>query len=61
MMSAATTCTATVPSFTTPVCVTTDQAHTYGAQCAVSGTTLTVTSGTSNSDVWTFVVGGNPN
>jgi len=52
-----TTCTATLTStVTSPICTVTDKSHTYTGQCSVSGTTVTVTSGTSNTDVWNIMV-----
>ena len=36
-------------------CVCNSISHTYTAQCAISSTTATITSGTSNSDVWSCI------
>ena len=35
-------------------CIATDTAHTYSSQCAISASTITITSGTSNSDTWAY-------
>lgn len=54
VFSSSTTATATVESGSFG-CVCVSSAHTYTAQCAIASTTLTVTSGTSNSDIWNCV------
>jgi len=63
-MSSATTCTVTLSaSYTTPVCVATEQTTgtVIAAACSVSSTTATVTAASSNSATWGVMVFGNPN
>jgi hypothetical protein len=64
-MAAGTSCTITIAhTYTTPVCIATQQATTLtGASvgCTVSGTTVTVTSSIANSEVWGAIVFGDPN
>lgn len=50
-MAAGTTCTITVVSGASK-CIATDQGGTIAGQCAISGTTLTVTAASSNSSTW---------
>ncbi|MDR3725016.1 MAG: hypothetical protein P4K83_11075 [Terracidiphilus sp.] len=61
-MAAATSCTLTVThSYTTPICVATVQGTTpVAGSCRVSGTTVTVTAASSNSQVWGVLIFGNP-
>jgi hypothetical protein len=63
-MSAATTCTFSItPTYKTPICIATQQATgtVIAAECSVSGTTVTVTAASSNSNTWAALVMGNPN
>jgi hypothetical protein len=63
-MSTATTCTFVVAaSFTTsPVCITNVQGSTaIAGSCALSGSTVTITAASSNSQTWGAVLIGNPN
>ena len=63
-MSSATSCTATIGTAysSAPVCVATVQGATpIAGSCGVSGTTVTVTAGSSNSATWGFILIGNPN
>lgn len=64
-MAAATSCTFTLGhTYTTPVCLVTQQSATLtgGASgCTVSGTTVTITAATANSETWGAFVFGNPN
>jgi hypothetical protein len=64
-MSAGTTCTITLGhTYTTPVCIATEQgtsATVIAAACGVSGTTVTITAATSNSATWGALVFGDPN
>lgn len=65
-MSTGTTCTITIGhTYTTPVCIVTLQnaaatADATGHSCSVSGTTVTITAGTTNSATWGAFVFGNP-
>ena len=60
-----TSCTITIAhTYTTPVCIATQQSGTLtGAAvgCTVSGTTVTVTAAVSNTETWGALVFGNPN
>jgi hypothetical protein len=64
-MAAATSCTITIAhTYTTPVCIVTQQSATLtggAAGCTVSGTTVTITAATLNSETWGALVFGNPN
>lgn len=64
-MAAATNCTITLShTYTTPVCIVTQQSATLtggAAGCTVSGTTVTITAATLNSEVWGAWVFGDPN
>lgn len=64
-MSTSTSCTITIShTYTTPVCITTQQSATLtggAAGCTVSGTTVTITSAVANSETWGAFVFGNPN
>lgn len=65
-MSAATTCTITmtVAYTSAPLCFptpTTSPATAVAGSCALSGTTLTITAGASNSLTWNALLIGNPN
>lgn len=64
-MASGTSCTITIAhSYTTPVCIVTQQSATLtgGATgCTVSGTTVTITAATANSETWGALVFGNPN
>ena len=64
-MSAGTSCTITLGhTYTTPVCIVTQQSATLtggAAGCTVSGTTTTITAATANSETWGAFVFGNPN
>lgn len=53
-MSAGTSCTSTITYGSH--CVTSDTGGTIAGQCAISGTTLTVTAATSNSSTWAWVI-----
>jgi hypothetical protein len=63
-MVSATSCTITINhSYTTPVCIATQQSATLtgvSVGCTVSGTTVTITATTSNSETWGALVFGNP-
>jgi hypothetical protein len=64
-MVAGTSCTITIGhSYTTPVCIATQQSATLtggAVGCTVSGTTVTITSAVINSETWGAFVFGNPN
>jgi hypothetical protein len=64
-MSSGTSCTITLGhTYTTPVCIVTQQSGTLTGGvvgCTVSGTTVTITAATSNSEAWGAFVFGNPN
>jgi len=64
-MSTSTSCTITLGhTFTTPVCIATQQSATLtggSVGCTVSGTTVTITSAVANSETWGALVFGNPN
>jgi hypothetical protein len=64
-MSTSTSCTITLAySYTTPVCIVTQQSATLtggAAGCTVSGTTATITAAVANSETWGALVFGNPN
>ena len=64
-MSSSTSCTITVGhTYTTPVCIVTQQSATLtgaASGCTVSGTTVTITSAVANSETWGALVFGNPN
>lgn len=64
-MAAGTSCTITLGhTYTTPVCVATQQSATLtggSVGCTVSGTTATITSAVANSETWGAFVFGNPN
>jgi hypothetical protein len=63
-MSTSTSCTITLGhTYTTPVCIVTQQSATLtggAAGCTVSGTTVTITSAVANSETWGAWVFGNP-
>lgn len=62
-MSAGTSCTVTLSAaFTTPVCLAIEQGTgtVVAAECSVSGTTVTVTAASSNSETWGVLIFGNP-
>ena len=60
-----TSCTITIGhTYTTPVCIVTQQSATLTGTysgCTVSGTTVTITAGVTNTEVWGAFVFGNPN
>lgn len=60
-----TSCTITIAhTYTTPVCIATQQSATLtggAAGCTVSGTTVTITATVSNTETWGALVFGNPN
>jgi len=65
-MATSTTCTVILAgAYVTPVCMATLQGTgavtVIAAECSVSGTTVTVTAASSNSDTWGVFVFGNPN
>lgn len=64
-MSSSTSCTITIGhTYTTPVCIATQQSATLtggAVGCTVSGTTVTITATTANSETWGAFVFGNPN
>jgi len=64
VMSSSTSCTLTIGyTYTTPVCLVTQQSATLtggAAGCTVSGTTVTVTAAVANSETWGILVFGNP-
>jgi hypothetical protein len=64
-MSAGTTCTWTLNSsyHSTPICIATQQATStvIAGECSISGTTVTITAASSNSNTWGAMVVGNPN
>jgi hypothetical protein len=64
-MSTSTSCTITLGhTYTTPVCIVTQQSATLtggAAGCTVSGTTVTITAAVANSETWGAFVFGNPN
>ena len=64
-MASTTSCTITIgATYTHPVCIATQQSATLtgGATgCTVSGTTVTITAATANSETWGAFVFGNPN
>lgn len=64
-MSTSTTCTLTLAhTYSTPACVSSEQgtgATVFGSRCSVSGTSVTVTASSSNSQTWGVFVFGNPN
>jgi hypothetical protein len=63
-MVSATSCTFTIAaSYATPICQATLQGTgaVIAGECSVSGTTVTITAATSNSDTWAAWVVGNPN
>ncbi len=64
-MSSSVTCSATITaSYTTPMCIASAQGLSAAAavhSCSVSGSTVTVTAGSENSQTWAFFVFGNPN
>ena len=63
-MVSATSCTITIAhTYTTPVCIVTQQSATLtggAVGCTVSSTTVTITAATSNSETWGALVFGNP-
>ena len=63
-MAAATSCAITLGhTYTTPVCIVTQQSATLtggAVGCTVSGATATVTAAASNSETWGVLVFGNP-
>jgi len=64
-MSTSTSCTITLGhTFTTPVCIATQQSATLtggSVGCTISGTTVTITAAVANSETWGAFVFGNPN
>lgn len=64
-MAASTSCTISiVHTYTTPVCIATQQSGTLtggAVGCTVSGTTVTITAAVANSETWGAFVFGNPN
>jgi hypothetical protein len=64
-MSTSTSCTITIGhTYTTPVCIVTQQSATLtggAAGCTVSSTTVTITAAVANSETWGAFVFGNPN
>jgi hypothetical protein len=64
-MSSATTCTFTIgKTYTTPVCIATQQSGTLtggSMSCTVSGAVVTITTATPHSETWGGLVFGNPN
>jgi hypothetical protein len=64
-MSSNTTCTVTIgKTYTAPVCIATQQSGTLtggSTGCTVSGTKVTITAATPNSETWGVFVFGNPN
>jgi hypothetical protein len=64
-MSTSTSCTITLGhTYTTPVCIVTQQSATLtggAAGCTISGTTVTITAAVANSETWGAFVFGNPN
>lgn len=55
-MSSGTRCTATVPAGSTACVATVQGSSVIAGACSISGTTLTVTAASSNSDTWAWVV-----
>ncbi len=62
-MSTSTSCTFTISvTYTTPLCILTVQGATpMAGACSVSGTTVTITAASSNSQTWGAMIVGNPN